>query len=74
MENFAAATMAGLRRNLRDYYGKRNYRITADGEVHYYGNPADVYDRTHDYWHYLGRVECVDNDITRERGTVWRIV
>lgn len=53
---FTAATMTAMRRQLRDYYGDRNYRITSDGEMHYYGNPADAYDRSEDYWHFGGNV------------------
>ncbi|MDD3310973.1 hypothetical protein [Pseudodesulfovibrio sp.] len=48
--------MTALRRQLRDYYGDRHYRITSDGEMHYYGNPANEYDRSQDYWHFGGHI------------------
>ncbi len=73
MENLEARTKTELRRKLRHYYGKRMYRITADGDVHYYGNPANEYDRSHDYWHYLGHIKVINNATTRERGCVWRV-
>ena len=53
---FSASTMTALRRQLREHYGNRNYRITSDGEMHYYGNPSDPYDRDNDFWHFGGLV------------------
>lgn len=53
---FTASTMTALRRQLRDYYGDRNYRITRNGEMHYYGNPTNAYDRSEDYWHFGGHI------------------
>lgn len=53
---FTASTMPDLRRQLREYYGARNYRITNAGEMHYYGNPSNPYDRSQDFWHFGGYV------------------
>ena len=57
---FQAQTMTALRRQLRDYYGDRNYRITKEGEMHYYGNPKSDTDRSQDFWHFGGYVTVTE--------------
>lgn len=73
MRRFDSGSRTELRKKLQEYYGKNKYRITYKGEVHYRGNPENILDRTEDFWHFLGCVEQVDNGVTRENRTIWRI-
>jgi hypothetical protein len=65
MTSFDSLTKAELRCKLRAYFGPRNYRISSEGAV--YGHESGQ------GWYYLGRLEFVENEITRERGSVWRV-
>jgi hypothetical protein len=65
MTSFDSLTKPELRCKLRAYFGPRNYRISNDGAV--YGHESGH------GWYYLGRIEVVDNEVTREHGSVWRV-